>query len=64
VADPFTGEVKTRLHVPYPNNSAALTTVGGLLITAFTYGTVAAYDDTPSISYGISMSAAASTRLQ
>jgi alcohol dehydrogenase (cytochrome c) len=32
--------------VPYPNNSAALTTAGGLLITAFTDGTVAAYDDT------------------
>jgi alcohol dehydrogenase (cytochrome c) len=45
VADPFTGEIKKKLHVPYPNNSAALTTAGGLLITAFTDGSVAAYDD-------------------
>src|SRR5271168_404495 len=45
VADPFTGEIKRKLHVPYPNNSAALTTAGGLLITGFTDGTVAAYDD-------------------
>ena len=45
-ADPFTGEVKNKLHVPYPDNSAALTTAGGLLITGFTDGTVAAYDDT------------------
>ena len=45
VADPFTGEIKKKLHVPYPNNSAALTTAGGLLITGFTDGTVAAYDD-------------------
>jgi alcohol dehydrogenase (cytochrome c) len=43
VADPFTGEVK--LHVPYPDNSAALTTAGGLLITGFTDGTVVVYDD-------------------
>jgi alcohol dehydrogenase (cytochrome c) len=45
VADQFTGEIKKKLHVPYPNNSAALTTAGGLLITGFTDGTVAAYDD-------------------
>src|ERR1700749_3827648 len=45
VADPFTGEIKKKLHVPYPDNSAALTTGGGLLITGFTDGTVAAYDD-------------------
>jgi glucose dehydrogenase len=46
VADPFTGEIKKKLHVPYPDNSAALTTAGGLLITGFTDGSVAAYDDT------------------
>jgi alcohol dehydrogenase (cytochrome c) len=46
VADPFTGDIRKRLHVPYPDNSAALTTAGGLLITGFTDGTVAAYDDT------------------
>jgi alcohol dehydrogenase (cytochrome c) len=45
VADPFTGEVKNKLHIPYPDNSAALTTAGGLLITGYTDGTVAAYDD-------------------
>jgi alcohol dehydrogenase (cytochrome c) len=45
VADPFTGEVKKKLHVPYPDNSAALTTGGGLFITGFTDGSVAIYDD-------------------
>jgi hypothetical protein len=35
VADPFTGEVKKKLHVPYPDNSAALTTGGGLFTTGF-----------------------------
>jgi alcohol dehydrogenase (cytochrome c) len=45
VADPFTGEIKKTLHLPYPNNSAALSTAGGLVVTAFTDGTVAAYDD-------------------
>jgi len=46
VADPFTGEMKKKLHIPYPDNSAALTTAGGLLITGFTDGSVVAYDDT------------------
>jgi alcohol dehydrogenase (cytochrome c) len=46
VADPFTGNVKKKLHIPYPDNSAALTTAGGLLITGFTDGSVVAYDDT------------------
>jgi alcohol dehydrogenase (cytochrome c) len=46
VADPFTGVIKQKLHVPYPDNSAALTTAGGLLITGFTDGSVVAYDDT------------------
>ncbi len=45
VADPFTGEVKKTLHLPYPNNSAVLTTAGGLVFTAFTDGALAAYDD-------------------
>jgi alcohol dehydrogenase (cytochrome c) len=45
VADPFTGEIKKKLHVPYPDNSAALTTAGGLLITGFTDGSAVAYDD-------------------
>ena len=46
VVDPFTGEVKKKLHNPYPNRSAALTTAGGLLFTGFVDGTFAAYDDT------------------
>jgi alcohol dehydrogenase (cytochrome c) len=45
VADPFTGEVKTKVRVPYPNNSGALATGGGLVFTGFTDGTFAAYDD-------------------
>jgi alcohol dehydrogenase (cytochrome c) len=46
VADPFTGEVKTKVRVPYPNNSGALATGGGLVFTGFTDGTFAAYEDT------------------
>ncbi len=46
VADPFTGDIRQKLHVQYPDNSAALTTAGGLLITGFTDGSVVAYDDT------------------
>jgi alcohol dehydrogenase (cytochrome c) len=46
VADPFSGEVKNRLRVSYPNYSAALTTAGGLLFTGFGDGSFAAYDDT------------------
>jgi alcohol dehydrogenase (cytochrome c) len=45
VVDPFTGEVKKKLHKPYPNHSAALTTAGGLLFTGFIDGTFAAFDD-------------------
>src|SRR6516164_4078185 len=33
VVDPFNGEVKNKIHKPYPNRSAALTTAGGLLFT-------------------------------
>jgi alcohol dehydrogenase (cytochrome c) len=46
VADPFTGEVKKKVRFPYPNNSGALTTAGGLMFTGFTDGTLVAYDDT------------------
>jgi alcohol dehydrogenase (cytochrome c) len=46
VADPFTGEVKRRIHSAYPNNSAALATAGGLVFTGLTDGTFLAYDDT------------------
>jgi alcohol dehydrogenase (cytochrome c) len=45
VADPLTGDVKKRVRVPYPNNSGALATGGGLVFTGFTDGTFAAYDD-------------------
>ena len=46
VADPFTGEVKKTVHIPYPNYSGALSTAGGLVFTGYTDGTFAAYDDT------------------
>jgi len=45
VVDPLNGEVKKKLHKPYPNNSAALTTAGGLLFTGLIDGSFAAYDD-------------------
>src|SRR5258707_6407290 len=45
-ADPLTGEIKHKAHTPYPNNSGALTTAGGLVFTGFTDGTFLAYDDT------------------
>src|SRR6266545_63534 len=45
VADPFTGEVKKQIRIPYPNVSGALTTGGGLVFTGYTDGTFTAYDD-------------------
>jgi alcohol dehydrogenase (cytochrome c) len=45
-ADPLTGEIKKRIHSPYPDNSGALSTAGGLVFTAYSDGTLAAYDDT------------------
>jgi alcohol dehydrogenase (cytochrome c) len=45
VVDRFTGEVKKKLHKPYPNHSAALTTAGGLLFTGLIDGSFAVYDD-------------------
>jgi alcohol dehydrogenase (cytochrome c) len=45
IADPFTGEIKRRVHVPYPNYSGALATAGGIVFTGYTDGTFAAYDD-------------------
>jgi alcohol dehydrogenase (cytochrome c) len=45
-ADPLTGEIKHKVHIPYPNNSGALATAGGLVFTGFTDGTFVAYDDT------------------
>jgi alcohol dehydrogenase (cytochrome c) len=45
VADPFSGEIRKRVRVSYPNNSGALTTAGGLVFTGFTDGSLMAYDD-------------------
>ena len=45
VADPLTGEIKKRVHSVYPNVSGMLTTAGGIVLTGFADGTVAAYDD-------------------
>jgi alcohol dehydrogenase (cytochrome c) len=39
-------EKRELLRVPYPNNSGALTTAGGLVFTGFTDGSLMAYDDT------------------
>ena len=46
VTDPFTGDVKKRVRMSYPNSSAALSTAGGLVFTGLIDGTFAAYDDT------------------
>jgi alcohol dehydrogenase (cytochrome c) len=45
VADPLTGEIKKKVHNPYPNTSGVLTTGGGLVFTGYADGTLAAYDD-------------------
>src|SRR6266852_5821866 len=45
MADPLTGEVKKRAHSAYTNVSGVLSTAGGLVFTAYTDGTLAAYDD-------------------
>jgi alcohol dehydrogenase (cytochrome c) len=44
--DPLTGDIKTKVKIPYPNYSGALATAGGLVFTGFTDGTLVAYDDT------------------
>ena len=44
--DPVTGEVKAKIHIPYPDYSVALATAGGVVFTGFTDGTFAAFDDT------------------
>src|SRR6185437_7228137 len=46
LADPLTGEIKKKVRFPYPNNSGALTTAGGLMFTGYTDGSFVAYDDT------------------
>jgi alcohol dehydrogenase (cytochrome c) len=45
-ADPFSGEIIKKLHIPYPNNSGVLSTAGGVIFTGYTDGAFAAYDDT------------------
>jgi alcohol dehydrogenase (cytochrome c) len=45
-ADPFTGQISKKLHIPYPNNTGVLSTAGGVIFTGYTDGTFAAYDDT------------------
>ena len=45
VANPFTGDTVRKLHIPYVNNSGMLSTAGGVVFTAYTDGTFAAYDD-------------------
>jgi alcohol dehydrogenase (cytochrome c) len=45
VVDPFTGEVRRRLHSSYPNNSGVLSTAGGVVFTGYIDGTFAAFDD-------------------
>jgi alcohol dehydrogenase (cytochrome c) len=45
-SDPITGEVKKKIHLPYPNHSGTFATAGGLVVMALMDGTVAAYDDT------------------
>jgi alcohol dehydrogenase (cytochrome c) len=45
VADPFTGEVKKKVRMPYPNSSAALSTAVGLVFTGLIDGTLIAFDD-------------------
>ena len=43
--DPVAAEVKKRVDMPYPNSAGALTTAGGIVVTAMIDGTVLAYDD-------------------
>ncbi len=43
--DPLTGEVKKKVHWPYPNHSGTVTTGGGLVFAGFSDGTFAAFDD-------------------
>jgi alcohol dehydrogenase (cytochrome c) len=44
--DPATGEVKMRKDLPYPNFAGALSTAGGIVMTALLDGTIVALDDT------------------
>jgi alcohol dehydrogenase (cytochrome c) len=46
VVDPASGEVKKRVHLPYPILSGSLATAGGLIFVGLLDGTIAAFDDT------------------
>ena len=43
--DPADAGVKKRIDLPYPNSAGALTTAGGIVVTAMIDGTILAYDD-------------------
>jgi alcohol dehydrogenase (cytochrome c) len=43
--DPAAGGVKKRVDLPYPNAAGALSTAGGIVVTAMVDGTILAYDD-------------------
>jgi alcohol dehydrogenase (cytochrome c) len=43
--DPASGELKKRVDLPYPNMAGALTTAGGIVVTALLDGTILAFDD-------------------
>jgi alcohol dehydrogenase (cytochrome c) len=43
--DPAGADVKKRIDLPYPNPAGALTTAGGIVVTAMIDGTILAYDD-------------------
>jgi alcohol dehydrogenase (cytochrome c) len=45
VVDPATGKTKMRKELPYPNSAGALTTAGGVVVTALLDGTIYAFDD-------------------
>jgi len=45
VVDPSAGEVKMRKELPYPNFAGALSTAGGIVMTALLDGTIIAFDD-------------------
>jgi alcohol dehydrogenase (cytochrome c) len=45
MVDPATGQPKLRKELPYPNSAGALTTAGGVVVTALLDGTILAFDD-------------------
>jgi len=45
MVDPASGEVKGRKELPYPNFAGALSTAGGIVMTALLDGTIIAFDD-------------------